>query len=296
MNEGVEYPSDDGLNSKPVAKLGLSTKASDGGYTSVDDTDILTKSPDSVTMSPATPYQKTQDLTLEEYKARPSQITDLNKKLLSPKTRSKFVGKVVAIVNLKLLLSTLTLTYICWYPHFFYTLQKTGLLIVASAICLTTFCMLACSKKNSKTVPLNYILVFLFAVSVGMLLGILALGAPPVSLFVMGICIIAPLVGPMLYAFLASGEVTFCPMLLASIGSGMIPMLLIYKQFQDVNMLFVLGVCVLSFGIFIIVDVMMVAEDSSMTVDDYIYGAMFIYIDIIRIILEILIRIAAESK
>ena len=85
---------------------------------------------------------------------------------LSDASRLGFIKKVYSILSVQLILTVVVCALIGANEDLKHAIHKNpAIFIIAIVVSLSTMCMLACSKDMARSVPLNYILLFLFTVA-----------------------------------------------------------------------------------------------------------------------------------
>jgi len=150
---------------------------------------------------------------------------------------------------------------------------------------------LSLSTTLSRRVPLNYILLTIFTLAQSYCVGFLA-GHYSRETVMTAVYLTAALVSALaIYAMTSKTEITYYGgfiLLLTTAGLG-VSFLHWITGFGFLESLSFAGGCILS-GLYLIYDIklMMGNDRFKLTLDDYISGAMHLYIDIIRIFVEIL--------
>ena len=98
-------------------------------------------------------------------------------------------------------------------------------------------------------------------------------------------------IGLTIYAFVSSDDITYllgAVFILASVAF-LVAIVSIFKFNPFLNS-FIIGICVVLFGIYLIIDIklLMGGQTYKLFVDDYVIAAMILYMDIIMIFLYIL--------
>jgi FtsH-binding integral membrane protein len=211
--------------------------------------------------------------------------------------RINFTRKVFTITAIQLFITGMITHFFVNNWWFTRLLLKFPLLIFFSGIvAFVTSLALGFSTYLSRKVPTNYILLGIFTVAESCCIGVIA-NEVGKDLVLMALYLTIAVVTVLaLYAIQSKTEITYHGGLLLLITMGML-MLSFFSWFTRVaffDSLYFVGACVLS-GLYFIYDIkLLMGKDSiKMSLDDYIKGSMHLYIDIVRIfmnILEILVR------
>lgn len=167
------------------------------------------------------------------------------------------------------------------------------LAIVASVIAMAISCVLVCMEGVARKVPTNYVLLFTFtlleAYGVAFMCavvndGLIVLGA---AFMTAGI-----VVALTLYAVFTKTDFTACGGVMAVVGGAFFVCSLLSLFFGPTFRLIIACIGVIVFGLYLIFDTQYIVggQHRKYTVnrEDYILGAMILYIDIIQIFMYIL--------
>ena len=221
---------------------------------------------------------------------------------LSDKLRVNFVRKVFGITGVQLAFTTL-FTYLSlnYFNFRRFSEQHIGLLALSGITSLVCALLLGFSNTLSKKVPINYALLGLFTLGESYLIAFISSKYDP-ELVLMALFLTASVVtGLSLYALKSKTEVTYIGGLIVLIAIGLFVAGIFswFVRFRILDSLIFFASAVLS-GLYLIYDikVIMGKEGIKLSLDDYIRGAMHLYVDIIRIFIKILEFLAnnAEKK
>jgi protein lifeguard len=141
--------------------------------------------------------------------------------------------------------------------------------------------VIVCCKSCARAVPGNYILLFLFTAAWSYMVAGICGYYDPTSVFVVACMTLSMTVGlTFLGCFMKDDDVNCCIGFATALVFVLIPMI-IFSWFYMDRFLFIMisGLVVLLTSIYIIIDANMIAK--RLSVDDYIFGALTLYIDII---------------
>lgn len=219
-------------------------------------------------------------------------------KFSNPKIRLHFIRKVYLI----LLTQLITTTFFSITPLYF-PLIKIFLIdqiyTIFIFIIINIYCLIFLLKKeNARVLPWNYVYLFIFTISEGFVLmyitSLLDSEDVLIALFLTSFIFVSLTVFSFICKsdFSACGGICFNFLVILSIGSVLV-IFLDGKIFE----IFLLGMASFLFGIYIVYDTQVILGGGvlQLGVDDYIVGALLLYVDFIRIFLEIL-RILAEAR
>ena len=215
--------------------------------------------------------------------------------IIKAQLRNGFIRKVFGIVTFQLIFSFLFILIcntkvmkklISHYQTFWILLTSSS--ILCFIICI---CVLTCNRRLSRKVPHNYILLFLITLSESILC---TTGTFQYSYDIVVASIlltIAASLGIIIYTMRTKRDLSGCGMALMVFVSqlfffGFIN-LFIRSKFLD--MLYTLGATAL-FGMYLVYDVQLISGKygNEYSIDDFVFASMELYIDIIRLFLQIL--------
>ena len=172
------------------------------------------------------------------------------------------------------------------------------LYIPAVIVQLTIWCVLLCCKNVARSVPTNYVLLGVFTLCWTYLLGFIC------SLYPAGIVLLAAgftaiiTVTLSIYACVTSTDFTqmcgpfFCIGLLIIITVSMLCSILssIFITMTGEFYPFYTGFCIILYGIYLLIDTQLIVGGGryELSIDDYIIGAMIIYMDIVILFIKLL--------
>lgn len=165
------------------------------------------------------------------------------------------------------------------------------LLLASIVIIIVVAIMLSCSRTLARTVPVNYILLSLFTVSMTYYLMLICAWYTPESVLFALALTIAATVGLTVYAWKTKTDFTYCGFFLFSFCFILFFTGLFCLCFMSYYMLLVyeaLGVCL--FSLYLIYDTQLVVGQmgQKFSIDDYVLAALNLYIDIIQLFLKLL--------
>eukprot|EP00826_Nyctotherus_ovalis_P004931 TRINITY_DN11097_c0_g2_i10.p1 TRINITY_DN11097_c0_g2~~TRINITY_DN11097_c0_g2_i10.p1 ORF type:complete len:248 (+),score=51.96 TRINITY_DN11097_c0_g2_i10:116-859(+) len=204
--------------------------------------------------------------------------------------RQDYMKKVYGIVTLQLVI-TFGMTYLAsCFQGFGAFCSHPATVIVSFIVLLGT--MIA-SMFLSHQVPYNYLALFGFTVSMGMIASGCAAEIDSNSVLLAIFSTILMSVALTLYVWNAGAQGVVLPLFIIIVGTFLVEFVMIAFVFTRSEYLFAFccSVIALIYGCYLVVHTHVIKEHSE--VDDYIVSAMIIYLDIIRIFLYIL---AAMSK
>lgn len=222
----------------------------------------------------------------------------MNIKDASQEVRRAFVGKVYGILSAQLLLTVavaapLQTVSVLWLQ------QHQWILYVSVIMSLVTILSMVCCRSLSRKFPQNYILLFLFTAFEGVLVGFVSAMYTWQSVVLAAGITVAIFLAMTAFAFYTSTDFTgFGPYLFAFLitfcmfGFTLAILSMCGVQVQWMYILYdVLGVLLFTF--YIVFDTQMILGEwgghkVQFSVDDYVFAALNLYLDIINLFLHIL--------
>lgn len=213
-------------------------------------------------------------------------------KNLSENTRMGFIRKVYLILSSLMLLTLAEVTYIYNTPKVSQYLQHhPAVMIIALVVMITIMYALGCYKSVARTVPINYILLFTFAVAQSMFVGTICARYPPNLVLLAVALTVAVVVGLTIYAFTTDTDFTICGGVLLVAGLVLLVATIVSFFVHNKILHIIISACgAILFSVYLIYDTQLVVGtgENALSTDDYIWGAMQLYIDIIQIFIKIL--------
>ena len=225
------------------------------------------------------------------------------------KVRNAFARKVLTIVGIQMLFTFLSCLAVGLY---FFKEDKVkvgndyghvGLsMVLSGGFMVFAFLIAACWPSNLRSYPGNYCwLAFLTLGETFMVVPLAAIF--PIELLIsfgVGVAIFIALVA---YASTTSADFTgwgpyITVLVLAFIG-GTLAAVLVPHQSESMAPLLGSGIVIMCAGFFVVRSLQLVMREDTknkLSVDDYVFGAALIYLDLMRLIMEILVLILRYSK
>jgi len=215
-------------------------------------------------------------------------------KSLSGSSRLNFIRKVLGILAAQFALTAagVSITVANRYKAIPFFQTHTAILIICLVVYIVCLYALACYKSIARSVPTNYILLFLFTSAMTyMVSGVCALYEPEV---VMAAAVLtAVTVGALaIYAVTTKEDFTYCGGAVWAfffiIMTGTMLCIFMHRDYRVRILLSCLIIFMCCFYIIYDIQLLVGGKTAELSVDDYIFAAMMIYIDIMRLFLEIL--------
>ena len=170
---------------------------------------------------------------------------------------------------------------------------------IAAIITIITLYSLVCYKSLSRKVPLNYTLLSVFTVCEAYLVSMVTVPYEPRLIFA-ATCLTAGIVVSLtIYALTTKTDFTVMGGLLFMLCVTLILASVLGLFFRSMIFQILLSAfAVLLFGVYLVYDTQLIVGGKSreLALDDYIIGALMLYIDIIRIFIEVLRILAIVSN
>lgn len=215
--------------------------------------------------------------------------------IIKAKLRNGFIRKVFMIVACQLLITFcfILLCQIKLIKNFISKHQNLCAILVTTSIIwlIVAICIVSCNKKLARKVPHNYILLFSITLSESVIC-ISASFLYSLEIVIASIVLtIAASFGIIIYTTKTKKDLSVCRMGLMAFASQLLffGFLNAFFRFQFMNLLYsFLGTAFVA--MYLVYDVQLILGKFGMeySIDDYIFASMELYIDIIRLFLEIL--------
>lgn len=210
-----------------------------------------------------------------------------------------FIRKVYSILSAQLVLTAAFTVAIFNSDNFrIFLLTNPWILIVSSIVSIILIYALGCYRSVARSVPLNYILLTLFTVCEALMVASICSRYDSATVMIAAAVTAAAVVGLTIYAFKSNTDFTILggvlfAALMVLLVSSIIAIFVHNRWLQLVIAIF--GAIV--FSIYIIFDTQLIIgkQSNALSIDDYIWAAMMLYIDIVQLFLYVL-QILGNSK
>lgn len=233
--------------------------------------------------------QKYSNFELESQKEEPYYQENVG---MFPNTRLGFVQKVYGLLTCQLLFTVLMVIISMTSKSFLnFQVQNYGLLIFFLVLNLVIMIALFCFPNTAKNVPYNYILLGLFTFSESWIVSTISGLTDPKIVFMAAVMTLGITVALTLYAITTKTDFTIYGGLMYILGMALL-LFGIFAIFTD-NRIVNIIICIISIiilGIYLIYDTQLIIGNRkhSLDIDDYIIGALMLYVDIITLFLELM--------
>ena len=218
---------------------------------------------------------------------------------IGAKLRLGFIRKVYGIIFFQLLITTGVIYFVMSSPAIMtYMITYHWLSIFTSLITIIFIIMLICCKL-SNVVPANYIILILFTIFEAITVSFTTIYFDPISVLTCAGLTMLIVFGLTMYACFTKTDVTLMGGFLLSCSILLFFLGIIGIFFQSYFYMMFLNCCgVLLGSVYLIYDTQLVVGNKTnlIKLDDYIMGALLIYMDIIILFLRILRLLGKKKK
>lgn len=222
-----------------------------------------------------------------------------DKNLSEGSVRIGFIRKVYSILAAQLTMTAAFTSYVCFSDSAALWLQQNvwllGLCCFVTIICMYA---LGCYPSVARSVPTNYILLTLFTACESVMVATICSIYERKSVFIAAVLTATVVIALTIYAFTTKSDFTICGGFLFALVAVLLVASIIAIFVRNRWLQLAISVfAVLLFSIYIIYDTQLIIGNKArkLSVDDYIFAAMMLYIDIIQLFLEIL-KLLGDKK
>lgn len=225
---------------------------------------------------------------------------DNTEEQIHQKIRLGFIRKVYGILLFQLLITTILIYFSLnslTLQIFMATNPIMIYLCIAGVIC--TEIPIICCPSVVHTVPLNYALLLIFTLCESYLLASTTIYYEPISVFICSGITLGIVIGLTIYAIFTKTDVTMCGGLLVSLSVIFCILTIIGIFYTSLFYQTLVNGCgIFLFSIYLIYDTQLVIgrKKEFISSDEYIIGAMMIYIDIVNLFIKILMLFGKKRK
>lgn len=206
--------------------------------------------------------------------------------------RLGFIRKVYGIILFQLAITTGFTLLMMYTPSMTsWVLNNSWILWVDFVLVFAIMIVISCCHQFARQVPTNYILLIIFTLGFSLLVGLIsALTDPSIVLiaFIMTMCVTISLT---IYAFVTKTDFTVCGGFLFIFGMILIVFgIFMWWGYSSTANTIYCALAAFFYGLFLIFDTQMLTGKHKLkyAVDEYVFAALNIYIDIIGLFLYIL--------
>ena len=207
----------------------------------------------------------------------------------------KFIRKVYGILACQLVFTAIMIAAVQYSEGFrLFCLTNPWLHILCTVIAIAAMCAIICCV--GRTVPGNYIALAIFTIAEGYCVAGLTAAYPPDLVVTAGLATALVTISLTIYAFYTKTEMTVFMGLAFVVYLAMFPILLFGAFFMKMQALYIFYCCLglILYSLFLIIDTMQIVRNNKslggyeVDYDDYVIGAMQLYLDIVMIFVYIL--------
>lgn len=234
----------------------------------------------------------------ERMPLRQSQRDNILTKDVAQEIRMGFVHKVYAILSMQILLTVAVAACVMSLGQLWIQ-QNAWVLYLSVGSTVALMCIMICCNDQLRTYPQNYIFLFLFTACEGALVGVVSAGFTLESVLVSAGITVLIFLSMTAYAFFTETDFTgLGPYIFAALmtmmlfGFAMMILRMVGVYFAPLEMAYnIMGVLLFTF--FIVFDTQRILGEwgghkVQFQVDDYCFGALTLYLDIINLFLHLL--------
>ena len=218
--------------------------------------------------------------------------------------RSAFVSKVYSLVFVQLVFATALIAWFTLHEPTRNYFQSTGQywLYVALAVGMITFLVLACVESARRSFPLNFVMLFLITVSYGLIAAIMSARFETITvLSAFSATAFATLVVVLLAKY-SPFDMTTCGCglcvlaLIHMIASIILILILVPQGYASTASLIIAGSGAFLVSLYMMFDLQLImgGRSAELSPEEYILGAVLLYIDIIQLFQYMLILFARD--
>uniref|UniRef100_A0A1B6GL09 Uncharacterized protein n=1 Tax=Cuerna arida TaxID=1464854 RepID=A0A1B6GL09_9HEMI len=245
------------------------------------------------------PYQLAEDADQDK-----SLSDDKTNSFADSAIRSKFVRKVYLILSIQLGFTTIfniPFLYMDDVQEFIY--DYSWVVFVALSVFVVPYFMLVCCESTRRSFPTNMILLLIMTVGMAGVCGFVTGKLDTEVVFYAFLLTVVVTLSITILAIFCPFDFTSCTMVMCVvfivlIVFAMIALVIIIVTHSRIMNLIYAGICVILFSLFLIFDTQAIigGRRISLSPDEYILGAIQIYVDIIEIFLNFLELIGACTE
>lgn len=223
--------------------------------------------------------------------------------MIKDQIRIGFIRKVFGIVTIQLIFS-FSFILLCQAKSVKnFIAHNEGLSVIILSISTIAFiisvCLISCNRELARKVPTNYILLFCVTLAESILSAGAAVSFPPEIVITAIVLTIATSFGIICYTLKSKRDLSYCGMTLFALISQLLFFGILNLIFRSnfLHMVYTF-LSTIMFGLYLVYDVQLISGKfgREYSIDDYIFAAMELYIDIIRLFLEILRLLSKFQK
>jgi len=206
--------------------------------------------------------------------------------------RIGYIKKVYGILSLQLLI---TLLFTIWTMNSSslqtFQKEKIGILIICVLLAIILPCVLVCFQTTMRSVPYNYIILFIFTIAESYIVSYFCSVTEPKIVFMAAFETFSLVVSLTIYAFTTKTDFTTKRGMIFVLICAVFMFSIFY--FLTSNQFFHILVCflfIIVYGWFLLYDTQLILgnKENALDTEDYILGAFMLYTDIVYLFVRIL--------
>jgi protein lifeguard len=213
--------------------------------------------------------------------------------------RIGFIRKVYALLCIQLIWTIIVTAIVVSVPSISEGIKNTKGAVIAALI-ITIFLIFAimCFKKVARKYPINYIALFTFSIFESYIVAYICAFYDGYIVLAASIIAMAVAFSLTLYAWKTRKDFTTCGGILISMGTSLVlfGFFMIFFSTHYANLIFC-EIAIILYSIFIVYDTQLIAGGryQEISYDDYVIGALILYVDIVGLFLYILSFLGAKN-
>ena len=225
---------------------------------------------------------------------------DKTEEQIQQKIRLGFIRKVYGIILFQLFITT-GVIYFSFTSKFFnqFILSNPSMFYLCFAGVLLTEISILCCQSVGQKVPLNYIILLIFTLCFSYLMAYIAIEYEPLSVLICSVLTLGIVFGLTLYAIFTKNDITMCGGTLVSLSMIMLVLGIIGIFYTSAFYQALVNSCgIFLFSLYLIYDTQLIIGENKkfISTDNYIVGALMIYIDIVSLFIRILMLFGKKKK
>ena len=213
--------------------------------------------------------------------------------------RRAFIRKVYSLLSIQLIWTVAVAAIVVCVPVVQRGIQSTKPLIIAAlVICLALVLAIMCFKKIARQYPINYLALFLFSFFESYIVAYVCSYYDPIIVLCAALITMCVAFSLTIYAWKTKHDFTVCGGALVSVSTSMVlfGFFMIFFNTHYVNLIFC-ELAIVLYSVFIVYDTQLIAGGryAEISYDDYVIGALILYVDIVGLFLYILSIFGAKS-
>lgn len=259
-------------------------------------------------------YENKQNIPIEAYPAQPDNNTvspvnqaqymsslfnELHGNSLK-NDRKGFIRKVYSLLSIQLSFTFIFIGIIVGVPVLREGIKETlGLFYASLIITIVLIVAIMCFKKVARKYPINYIALFTFTIFESYILAFVSSYYNPYIVLSAVILTFVVTISLTIYAFKTKSDFTVCGGVLVSVSTSLIMfgILLIFFHPFYIHMIFC-EIAIVIYSVFIVYDTQLIAGGryNEISFDDYVIGALMLYVDIVGLFIYIMSLLGSKSN